>query len=63
MEKNMFVNHEMEQAEAGIRDLAKLMRSFYNNLADEGFDDPQALTLTRQYLASVIRGGIKRDED
>lgn len=63
MENNIFANHEMEQAEAGMRDLARLMWTFYTNLGEQGFNNFQALSLTQKYLVSVIRGGMKRDED
>jgi len=42
------------EAENGMRNLARLTRVFFDELASEGFEPQSALYLTREWLVATI---------
>lgn len=56
----------IEQAKAGLKDMAALLKSYYDSLIDSGFNSTQALALTiafqGQMMTSAAASGEKEDE-
>lgn len=53
-----YVNvHEMDQALAGLADIAKLTRKYHESLVEEGFDNKEALQICAYWSASLVTGG------
>lgn len=51
---NPLDTHRMDQAKAGTRNLAALVRRYYEALKDEGFGDHQALYLAESWQRAMI---------
>lgn len=47
----------LDQASAGLRDLAAMLWSYYTHLLKEGFTDEQAFSLTADYQMHVLEEG------
>lgn len=47
----------MDQAMAGLADIAKLTRKYHESLVEEGFDNKEALQICAYWSASLVTGG------
>lgn len=47
---------QMDQAKAGVADLAAIVRTYYDQLVEAGFRPDEALGLTMGFQASVLMG-------
>lgn len=48
----------LEQALAGMKEIVKIVRTYYTQAIAQGFDERQALQLTIAYQAVIIRGTL-----
>lgn len=54
----------IEQAKAGLKDMAALLKSYYDSLIDSGFNVTQALALTIAFQAQMMaKAGDEAKED
>lgn len=44
----------LDQATRGMKDLAQIVRSYYDHLRDEGFDEQDALRLATAYQGQLV---------
>jgi hypothetical protein len=45
---------DADQAAAGVAEVAKIMRAYYTELCEEGFNESQALTLVVSYQSTLF---------
>jgi len=51
--------HELDQMQAAMRDIAKILATYKKQLIDEGFSIMEAMMLVPAYQATLLTGGKK----
>lgn len=51
---------EMDQAAAGLKEVARNLWTFYTELTEAGFSEDQAMMFAHAFLAGLIAGGRRR---
>lgn len=53
---------QLDQARAGLADMGKMLRSYYQGAVDAGFDPEQAIALTCHFQGLVFAAGIQAQQ-
>lgn len=53
---------ELDQLREGLRDLAQLQRTYYQDLLDAGMGQTEALELAKHFVATLLRLTWGREE-
>ena len=53
------ITQVIEQATAALRDIAPVVKKYFNDLKAQGFTDAEALHLTMAMQTSIMSGGKK----